>query len=194
MSFLPLDDFPEFKSLQENHALIRNELPRIRKWVNWGSDDPDGNGHCRFQSGEWTVYPAYVGSNTRWQSFVDASKINSFVIDSFLARLPYIFPEITRMLRGIPRIQWSGFSRLGARSALKPHRHTNPDSLIYHLGLVIPPGGRAGLMADEQRYIWQKEGDAVIFDDNYLHSAWNDSDSERIIFYIKFAKSPAAPS
>lgn len=33
---------------------------------------------------------------------------------------------------------------------------------------------------------WRKAGEVIVFDDTYPHSAWNDSDSERIILYIDF--------
>lgn len=188
MTFFRLDEFPEFKPLQDHHAVIRDELSRIHRWVKWGSDEADATGHARFQSGEWTVFPAYLASGTRWDSFIDPASVNRSLADSVMSRLPETFPQITLMLRRIPRIRWAGFSRLGARSGLKPHRHINPTSLIYHLGLIIPPDRSAGLMVADQVHIWEKEGDAVIFDDNDMHSAWNDSDSERIVLYVNFAR------
>ncbi len=187
MTFFHLDEFPEFKTLQDNHGVIRHELSRISRWASWGSDDGDAAGHCRFQSGNWTVFPVYVGRNVGWDSFIHLRNSDRPLFDNLFSRLPATFPQMTEMLDEIPRIKWSGFSRLGAQSELTPHRHTNPGSLIYHLGVVIPPHRTAGLMVEDRVHLWEKEGDAVIFDDNRVHHAWNHSDSERIVLYINFA-------
>lgn len=188
MGFINVDRFQEFRPLQENWAIIRQELSHVGRWVKWGSDDADVTGHCRFLSGEWTVFPAYVRAGLRWDPLLDLGSRDRFWWDLVLSQLPDTFPQTTAILRQIPRVNWAAFSRLGARSKLAPHSHANPESLIYHLGIVIPSNGLSGLAVDGHSHTWQKEGDAVVFDDTYVHSAWNDSESERVILYMNFAR------
>ena len=188
MGFIGLDQFAEFRRLEKHYEAIHQEVAHIDAWVNWRSDDSDVGGHCRFLSGDWKVFPAYVRTGMSPDALLDSRTSNTYWWKLLFAQLPKTFPETTAVLRHIPRVRWAGFSRLGARSKLAPHSHVSPDSLICHLGVVIPPDGTCGLMVDGETHIWHSAGETVIFDDNYIHSAWNDSDSDRIVLYMNFAR------
>jgi beta-hydroxylase len=180
-----LGDFPELKPLQDSHATVRDELGRSDRWIKWGSDSADPSGHCRFLSGTWTVFPVYLRAGLHWSEFFNAGDLSGTAgerVGDLFTQLPRLFPRTTELLGRIERINWSGLSRLRPGSRLAPHRHSNPTSLVYHLGVVIPSGGACGLIVGDQVHIW-REGDAVLFDDNFLHSAWNDSGEDRIVLY-----------
>ena len=51
-----------------------------------------------------------------------------------------------------------------------------------HLPLVVPDGCALNLV-DRGTHVW-KEGELVMFDDTYLHEAWNRSDSPRVILLM----------
>lgn len=185
-SFYSLDAYPDLASIIEQYALIQKELQANRTWVAWGSDDYDPSGHCNFLTGEWTVCPAYFG-NYR-PDMVEIPGMKSEQAQSFLKELPSRFPKTTAILRPLKRVNFAAFSRLHPRSTLQPHTHFNPSCLILHVGLVIPGESACGLQVGEEKHIWRCAGDSVIFDDNLEHSAWNDSDEERVILYVDFTR------
>lgn len=73
-------------------------------------------------------------------------------------------------------------------SVLKPGTHILPHHgicnarSVMHLPLLVPPGCALNLVDVGQRS-WQ-EGELGLFDDTYLHEAWNRSDSIRVILLM----------
>lgn len=55
-------------------------------------------------------------------------------------------------------------------------------SVRYHLGLFTPNDDRCFIEVDGQRHSW-RDGEAVIFDETYVHWAENKSDQTRIILF-----------
>jgi aspartyl/asparaginyl beta-hydroxylase (cupin superfamily) len=86
----------------------------------------------------------------------------------------------------IPSVNYAAFSKLAPHSRLASHRHSSPTSLIMHMGLQVPDG--CGISVDVDEHDWQQPGDMIIFDDNQEHSAWNDSDEDRILLYVDFER------
>jgi len=188
--FYDLADYPQFKVLIESYAIVAEEVRDLELWMKWGSDVPDETGRSMFKDGVWMVCPVYFGRGDPYSLL--PPETDRTQVDQILKFLPQRFPKTVALLQNIPNIKFSGFSRLDPKSTLKPHRHQNPDSVILHLGLWIPPGGTCGLKVDDQVHIWKKPGDAVVFNDNYEHSAWNDSDETRIVLYADVL-TPASP-
>lgn len=180
----PLPEFPDFQKLSIEYAVIVEELKKNDFWMNWGSDSYDPKGHCQFLKGDWTVCPVYFG-NYDYRS-MKLPGVHGFDIDQLMQSLPERFPKTIEILKGIKSINFAAFSRLHPKSSLAPHKHENPYSLIFHLGLLIPPGNTCGLKVGDETHLWTKPGDAVIFDDTFEHSAWNHSDEERIVLYVDF--------
>jgi len=73
------------------------------------------------------------------------------------------------------------FSVLQPRTRIPPHCGVNNSRLVVHLPLIVPE--RCGFRVGAQRREWNP-GKAFVFDDTIEHEAWNDSDSERIVFII----------
>lgn len=184
--FYSLEEYPEFKWLASQYQVIVDELNKNTFWMKWGSDNYDPTGHCMFLSGDWTVCPVYFGRYDPHLMVVPGEK--QYNLEELIQSLPGRFPNTIGLLKNIDSVNFSAFSRLHPKSTLAPHKHNNADSLIFHLGLMIPPGNSCGLQVADEKHIWSKPGDAVIFNDNLLHSAWNNSDQERIIFYVDFKR------
>lgn len=91
-------------------------------------------------------------------------------------------PITTSLINRCPDVYTAVFSILEPGKELVPHYGPFKNILRYHLGLVIPTG-ECYLKVDGSRYYW-KEGEEVIFDEYYLHSAHNLTDHTRIILYI----------
>ena len=183
-AFYSLDRYPEFKKLASQYKIILDEIEGNSIWMNWGSDQYDPSGHCKFLKGNWTICPLYFGRSN--PHFFHMPGLSTFEIDEFDRALPQKFPKITNLLKDIDSINFAAFSRLHPKSSLAPHRHQSPTSLIYHQGLKIPSGNSCGIKVGEKTHTWKKAGEAIIFNDNLEHSAWNHSDEERIILYIDF--------
>lgn len=70
-----------------------------------------------------------------------------------------------------------GFARLLPGAEIKPHFATEPR-LAVHLGLVTPPG--ASMTVADQAVTWAA-GQAVVFDDTYVHSVRHHGDEPRFV-------------
>ncbi len=185
--FYPVDNFIDMHDVQVNFPIIQEELLKNKVWLHWGSDNYDQSGHCKFLSGDWTICPLYFG-NYSGEGMEMSANLTAAQKDELLNSLPLRFPATTALFKHFPRINFAGLSRLHPQSELAPHRHNNPHSFIFHLGLIIPEGGHCGLKVGDQVHTWTKAGEAIVFNDNLEHSAWNHSDEERVILYIDFLR------
>jgi aspartyl/asparaginyl beta-hydroxylase (cupin superfamily) len=63
-------------------------------------------------------------------------------------------------------------------------RHRDPfaGSLRYHLGLVTPNSEQCRIFVDGESYYW-RDGEAVMFDETFIHWAENKSDVDRLILF-----------
>ena len=74
------------------------------------------------------------------------------------------------------------FSVLRPGSHIKPHHGVSNVRLVLHLPLVVP-AGCALRVVDHGDHAW-KEGRPMMFDDTFLHEAWNRSDRTRLILLM----------
>jgi beta-hydroxylase len=65
---------------------------------------------------------------------------------------------------------------------LRKHRDPYAGSLRYHLGLVTPGDDGCWIEVDGERYSW-RDGEAVMFDETFIHRAANETDRDRIILF-----------
>jgi len=70
------------------------------------------------------------------------------------------------------------FSVFSAGTHLLPHRGITNTRLVAHLPLIVPRD--CTLSVGGERHDW-REGKVVVFDDTYLHEAWNRSDKVRVV-------------
>jgi len=79
----------------------------------------------------------------------------------------------------------------GAKAGMFYNSATNELYEGRNDGVVVVPAYTEHVFVEyrpgcERDHIWDQQGDIIVFDDNKLHSAWNDSDHERILFYVDF--------
>jgi beta-hydroxylase len=91
-------------------------------------------------------------------------------------------PRTAELVAGVPGVHAAMFALLAPRSHLVRHRDPFAGSLRYHLGLVVPAGDRCRILVDGTPYRW-REGEAVLFDETYIHRAENHTDEPRIILF-----------
>lgn len=70
------------------------------------------------------------------------------------------------------------FSRLEPGTHLEPHSGGVNTILTCHLALVVPPG--CALRVGGETRGWT-EGEVTIFDDSFVHEAWNRGPSDRLV-------------
>ena len=76
------------------------------------------------------------------------------------------------------------FSILEPGKYIPPHKGPSTACLRYHLGLKIPKDiNNCYIEVNDQKYNWL-EGYALVFDDTYVHSVYNNTNEPRIILFI----------
>ena len=99
-----------------------------------------------------------------------------------------ICPRTAEVLTKIPGMTTAFFSILLPHKHLPPHRGTYNGVLRYHLGLKIPePASACAIKVGSKQASWQ-EGKSLIFDDTYVHEAWNSTDEIRVVLFVDFRR------
>ncbi|MCW9705207.1 aspartyl/asparaginyl beta-hydroxylase domain-containing protein [Fodinibius salsisoli] len=93
-------------------------------------------------------------------------------------------PETTRLVESIPGMKTAFFSILAPGKHIPEHRGLYKGFIRYHLGVKVPqPPLQCGIKVNGETRHWQ-EGESLIFDDTYLHEAWNSSDEIRVVLFM----------
>jgi len=95
-------------------------------------------------------------------------------------------PVLYRVLREIKTIKVITISKLAPHSAIKPHFGSFGGYIRTHLGIKIPEGDTALIVGGEKRK--GSEGEFLFFNDRQYHTAYNNTDEERIIFLIDMVR------
>jgi beta-hydroxylase len=74
------------------------------------------------------------------------------------------------------------FALLPPGGKLNRHRDPFAGSLRYHLGLVTPNSDACRIFVDGEPYSW-RDGQDLLFDETYIHSAENATATTRIILF-----------
>ena len=67
-------------------------------------------------------------------------------------------------------------------SRLPRHRDPYAGSLRFHMGLITPNSPDCYINVDGETYYW-RDGEAVVFDETFIHYAENKTDQNRIILF-----------
>ena len=97
-------------------------------------------------------------------------------------------PVTDELLRTIPGMKTAMFSILAPRKRIPEHRGPYKGVLRYHLALAVPEdAANCRIRVGSEIRTWA-EGEALIFDDSHLHQVWNDTDEERVVLFVDFAR------
>ncbi|KWA12270.1 lipid A hydroxylase LpxO [Burkholderia territorii] len=91
-------------------------------------------------------------------------------------------PRTVEILSRIPSIKAAMFAQLPPGGKLGLHRDPYAGSLRYHLGLDTPNDDACRIVVDGESYAW-RDGEAVMFDETYLHWAENRTEHDRVILF-----------
>lgn len=162
--YLSIDQFPEIKPLKDHWQLIREEALSLN------------------EGGQIAAATGYndIGFNsffrTGWKRF------HLYWYGKDLPSAEKACPRTVALLKSIPSIKAAMFASLPPGATLVRHRDPYAGSLRYHLGLVTPNDPNCFINVDGETYHW-KDGEAVMFDETYIHYAANNTDQQRIVLF-----------
>ena len=163
-AFIAVADFPEMKPLQDHWQIMRDEALALNAdgaiAAATGYNDIGFNSFFR----------------TGWKRF------HLYWYGKEMPSAQLHCPKTVALLKSIPSIKAAMFASLPPGATLVRHRDPYAGSLRYHIGLVTPNDPGCFINVDGERYFW-KDGEAVMFDETYIHYAANETDQQRIVLF-----------
>jgi len=162
--FVDVAKFPELAPLRENWQQIREEALQLFD-----------EGHIRAAAGYNDL-----GFNSFFRQGWKRFYLKWY--DESLPSARQRCPRTVALVESIPCINGAMFAMLPAGGKLGRHRDPFAGSLRYHLGLVTPNDERCRIFVDGEAYHW-RDGEAVMFDETFIHWAENRSGQDRLILF-----------
>lgn len=162
--YLDVEAFPNLAPLRDNWRTIRDEALALREAQRIKASDRynDAGFNSFFRRGWKRFYLKWYG-------------------DAHPSALQHC-PRTTALLAGIPEVKAAMFAELPPGAVLQKHRDPYAGSLRYHLGLVTPNHPECSISVDGEDYHW-RDGEAVMFDETFIHHAHNGTEADRIILF-----------
>lgn len=170
--FLTIDDFPQFKILEENYEILLQELLSVINEKSQNMFEPwvEKNLYQDSNQSGWDIAPLMIAGNK---------------IEDRIVKFPKLFSLINK-LNGIMSVS---YSLLKPGTHIVPHKGYDDYSqkvLRYHMGMIVPKGD-IGIRVEKETTKWV-EGKSFIFDDYMVHEAWNFTNDNRVVLIIDFLK------
>lgn len=161
---LPVDCFPELERIREQWPVIRDEAARLYQ-----------SGHVKAAEGH---------TDLAFNSFFRRGWKRFYLkwYGDFLPSAEELCPRTVELLKSIPSINAGMFTLLAPHSRLVTHRDPFAGSLRYHLGLMTPNSDDCYIAIDGTPHSW-RDGEDLLFDETYVHTAVNDTDVPRVILF-----------
>ena len=163
-AYLDPEGFPELKLITDNWRVIRDEGLKLLDdgMVRVATGHNDVGFHTFFKRGWRRFYLKWYGGP--------------------LPSAEQLCPRTVALLAQVPSIHGAMFAMLPPGGRLGAHRDPFAGSLRYHLGLRTPNSDACWIEVDGRRYSW-RDGEAVMFDETYVHTAENATDVNRLILF-----------
>ncbi|PUA30126.1 MAG: aspartyl beta-hydroxylase [Cellvibrio sp. 79] len=164
-AYIDVNKFPELKVLQDNWEMIRDEAIHLNDsaQIKASADLDDLGFNSFFRTGWKRFYLKWYGAN--------------------LKSAEQLCPKTVALINTLPNVKGAMFTMLPPGARLGKHRDPYAGSLRYHLGLVTPNNDDCYISVDGQKYSW-RDGEAVMFDETFIHHAENKTDHNRIILFL----------
>lgn len=163
-AYIDPSQFPEMSVLKSNWTLIREEAARLNDdgFIRAAEGYTDMGFNSFFRTGWRRFYLKWYGAD--------------------LPSAQRMCPKTTELLKSIPSVKAAMFASLPPGARLVRHRDPYAGSLRYHLGLLTPNSEGCYIVVDGERYSWH-DGEAVMFDETYIHYAENTTQQQRVILF-----------
>lgn len=155
-----VDNFPELKLLEDNWQTIRDEALVLYE-----------NGYIASKD---DLPASSFYKNNRWTSFY----LKNY--DSDIPSAYELAPRTMALIDQVPTMHLALFACLNPGKEIKKHHDPFAFTLRYSLGLSTPNSDESGIVVDGVDYKWA-DGESILFDETFLHSAYNNSHKPRII-------------
>lgn len=162
--FIDVNRLPELAQLRDNWQVMRDEAVALM-------DD----GRIRAATGH---------NDLGFNSFFKEGW-KRFYLKWYGAPLPSaqtLCPKTVALVESLPSVNAAMFALLPPGGKLNRHRDPFAGSLRYHLGLVTPNSDDCRIYIDGEVYSW-RDGQDVLFDETFIHSAENKTNVTRIILF-----------
>jgi beta-hydroxylase len=162
--YISVTQFPELQAITDAWEMIREEAINLREQerIAASKNNNDAGFNSFFKTGWKRFY-------LKWY---DAEHVSA---DKYC-------PKTVALLREIPSVKAAMFAELPPGGKLNPHRDPFAGSLRYHLGLATPNQDECYINVDGVPYSW-RDGECVMFDETYVHEAYNKTQEDRIILF-----------
>lgn len=154
-------NFPELKLLEDNWEEIRDEALLLYQ-----------QGHIAIKEDDLPGSSFY--KNNRWTSFYLK------IYDNEIPSAYTLAPKTMALINQVPSMRMALFACLNPGKKLGKHHDPFAYTLRYSLGLSTPNHKDCDLVVNGDSYQWA-DGESILFDETYLHSAHNHTDTPRII-------------
>jgi beta-hydroxylase len=173
-AYVNVDAFAELKPLQDNWTIIRDEALKLYDagHIRAAEKNNDIAFNTFFKRGWKRFYLKWYG-------------------DAMPSALE-LCPRTTALVNAIPNVNAALFALLPPGAKLGEHRDPFAGSLRYHLGLSTPNSDACSITVDGEPYSW-RDGEAVMFDETFIHSAVNNSNQTRIILFCDITRPLKTP-
>lgn len=172
--FLDARDFPALQPLSDNWEVFRDEGLRLMDEgkVRAATGDNDLGFHSFFKHGWKRFY-------LKWY-------------DHPLPSAEALCPRSAALLREVPSVRGAMFATLPPKAYLGRHRDPFAGALRYHLGLRTPNHPKCWISVDAERRVWA-DGEAFVFDETFVHEAWNGTETTRLILLCDIERPIGGP-
>jgi beta-hydroxylase len=161
---------PGLDRVKDSYLVIRSEAKALLDAGEFqrppSIDEP---GYNTFEKGGWRMYPL------KWY----AKECGRTAVR--------MCPRTCAIVDAVPTIRSAMFTVLPPGGRLGRHHDPIASSLRYHLGLLTPNSVKCALTLDGIEYPWF-DGEELLFDQTYLHSAVNHTEGTRVILFCDVEK------
>lgn len=161
---------PGLDTIKENYPIIRSEAKvLLDTGVFQRPPSTDEPGYNSFEKGGWRAHPL------KWYT----KECNSAALK--------MCPATCAILDSIPAVRAAMFTVLPPGARLGRHHDPVASSLRYHLGLLTPNSDKCAMTLDGVQHPWF-DGEDLLFDQTYLHSIVNHTETVRVILFCDVEK------
>jgi len=154
-------NFPELKLLEDNWEEIRDEALLLYQQGHIAIKEDDLPGSSFYKDNRWT----------------------SFYLKIYDNQIPSAYelaPKTMALINQVPSMRMALFACLNPGKKLGSHHDPFAYTLRYSLGLSTPNHKDCSIIVDGDSYQWA-DGESILFDETYQHSAHNNTEMPRII-------------
>jgi hypothetical protein len=180
---ISLNKYPELKILEENKAIIIDDLKKIlnKKWIDYQIIHTEDLDYFS-QVEEKEVFKRFekLGSYLNNDLENPSWKTQVLIFNGKITKYSKGLEKTINLLKKIPGIKHAGFSCFEPGAISNYHTDNNFDTYRFHLPLLIPRGN-CKLKIFNKLHKFNKP---LIFDDSCKHQVWNKTSFNRIIMIV----------